>query len=142
MNMEIQYYSKIRWGLAPLAPNDAPPLQSTNLGALRLNIRCYLEVLTGLWESVRKKKPELWPDKWSIHHGIAPEHDALRFCEFLAKESITKMDNPPYSPDLVQCYFRLISKFKNALKEQDFRLFPVVAHVSKFCFHRAIPRIK
>jgi hypothetical protein len=24
--MEIQYYSKIRWGLAPLAPNDAPPL--------------------------------------------------------------------------------------------------------------------
>jgi hypothetical protein len=26
MNMEIQYYNKIRWGLAPLAPNDAPPL--------------------------------------------------------------------------------------------------------------------
>jgi hypothetical protein len=24
--MEIQYYNKIRWGLAPLAPNDAPPL--------------------------------------------------------------------------------------------------------------------
>jgi hypothetical protein len=26
MDMEIQYYNKIRWGLAPLAPNDAPPL--------------------------------------------------------------------------------------------------------------------
>jgi hypothetical protein len=24
--MKIQYYNKIRWGLAPLAPNDAPPL--------------------------------------------------------------------------------------------------------------------
>jgi hypothetical protein len=27
MNMKIQYYKKIRWGLAPLAPNDAPPLK-------------------------------------------------------------------------------------------------------------------
>jgi hypothetical protein len=27
--MEIQYYNKIRWGLAPLAPNDAPPLENT-----------------------------------------------------------------------------------------------------------------
>jgi hypothetical protein len=24
--MKIQYHNKIRWGLAPLAPNDAPPL--------------------------------------------------------------------------------------------------------------------
>jgi hypothetical protein len=28
MNMKIQYYNKIRWGLAPLAPNEAPPLSS------------------------------------------------------------------------------------------------------------------
>jgi hypothetical protein len=28
--MKIQYYNKIRWGLAPLAPNDAPPLQYSN----------------------------------------------------------------------------------------------------------------
>jgi hypothetical protein len=27
MNMKIQYYNKIRWGLAPLAPNNAPPLR-------------------------------------------------------------------------------------------------------------------
>jgi hypothetical protein len=25
-NMKFQYYNKTRWGLAPLAPNDAPPL--------------------------------------------------------------------------------------------------------------------
>jgi hypothetical protein len=24
--MKIQYYNKIRWGLAPLAPNNAQPL--------------------------------------------------------------------------------------------------------------------
>jgi hypothetical protein len=29
MNMKIQYYNKIRWGLAPLAPKDAPPLHTT-----------------------------------------------------------------------------------------------------------------
>jgi hypothetical protein len=28
-----------------------------------VNQRCYLEVLTRLRESVRKKRPELWPDK-------------------------------------------------------------------------------
>jgi hypothetical protein len=29
--MKIQYYNKIMLGLAPLAPNDAPPLCSPNL---------------------------------------------------------------------------------------------------------------
>jgi histone-lysine N-methyltransferase SETMAR len=62
--------------------------------------QCYLEVLTRLWISVRKKRPELWPDKWILHHDNAPAHDALSFCEFLAKKFITKMDHPPYSPDL------------------------------------------
>jgi hypothetical protein len=32
--MEIQYYNKIRWGLAPLAPNDAPPLVFKDSGLL------------------------------------------------------------------------------------------------------------
>jgi hypothetical protein len=32
-----------------------------------VNQRCYLEVLTRLRESVRKKRPELWPDKWCVN---------------------------------------------------------------------------
>jgi hypothetical protein len=48
-----------------------------------------------LRESVRRKRPGLWPDKWILHHDSAPAHDALRVCEFLAKNSITKMDHPP-----------------------------------------------
>jgi transposase len=55
-------------------------------------------MLTG--ESVRRKKPELWPDKWILHHDNAPAHDALRVREFLVKKSITKMYHPFYSPDL------------------------------------------
>jgi len=64
-----------------------------------VNQQCHLEVLTRLRETVRRKRPGLWPDKWILHHDNAPAHDALRVLEFLAKNSITKMDHPPYSPD-------------------------------------------
>jgi len=85
-----------------------------------LNQQCYLEVLTRLWESVRRKRPGLWPGKGILHHDNVPAHDALRFREFLAKNSITKMDHPPYSPDLAPCDFWLYPKLKNAPKGQRF----------------------
>jgi hypothetical protein len=59
-----------------------------------------------LWKSVWRKRPELWPDKWILHHNNAHVHDALRVCEFLAKKSITKMGHPPYSPDLARDFWR------------------------------------
>jgi hypothetical protein len=58
-------------------------------------------------ESVQKKRPKLWPDKWILHHDSAPAHDALRVCEFMAKKAITKMDHPLYSPDLAPYNFWL-----------------------------------
>jgi hypothetical protein len=64
------------------------------------NQQCYLEVLARLRESVRRKRPELWPDKWIPHRNNAPAHYALRVREFLPKKSITKMDHPPKSPDI------------------------------------------
>jgi histone-lysine N-methyltransferase SETMAR len=84
-----------------------------------VNQRCYLEVLTRLRESVRRKKSELWPGKW-ILHDTGPAHDVLRVCKFLAKNSIIKMDHPPYSPDLAPRDFWLFPKLKNALKGQRF----------------------
>jgi len=77
-----------------------------------VNQQCYMELLTRLRESVRRKKPRLWPDKWILHHDNAPAHDALRVRGFLAKNSITKMDHPPYSPDLAPCDFWLFPKLK------------------------------
>jgi histone-lysine N-methyltransferase SETMAR len=47
-----------------------------------VNRQCYLEVLTKLWESVRRKRPGLWPEKWILHNGNAPAHVALRVREF------------------------------------------------------------
>jgi hypothetical protein len=63
-------------------------------------------------ESVRRKRPELWPDTWILHHGNPLAYDALRVGEFLAKKFITKMDHPHYSPDLVPCNFCHFPKLK------------------------------
>jgi hypothetical protein len=57
--------------------------------------------------------PGLWPDKWILHHDNAPAHDVLRVCEFLAMNSFTKMDYPPYSPDLAPCDFWVFPKLKS-----------------------------
>jgi len=77
-----------------------------------VNWQCYLEVLARLWESVCRRRPGLLPDKCIFHHDNAPAHVALRFCEFLAINSITKMDHPSYSPDLAPCDFLALSKIK------------------------------
>jgi histone-lysine N-methyltransferase SETMAR len=82
--------------------------------------QCYLELLTRLREPVRRKIPQIWPDKWILHHNNAPAHDALRVREFLTNKSITKMDHPSYSSDLAPCDFWLFPKLKNALKGQRF----------------------
>jgi histone-lysine N-methyltransferase SETMAR len=77
-----------------------------------VNQQCYLEVLTRIWESVRRKRPELWPDTWILHHDHALAHDVLRVREFLAKKPITKMEHPPYSPDLAPCNLLILFKIK------------------------------
>jgi hypothetical protein len=66
------------------------------------------------------KIPGLSSDKWILHHGNAPAHDALRFREFLAKNAITKMDHLPYWPDLAPCDFWFFPKLKYSLKGQRF----------------------
>jgi histone-lysine N-methyltransferase SETMAR len=85
-----------------------------------VNEQCYSEVLRRLWECVQRKRPGLWSDKWILHHDSAPAHNALRVREFLAKNSITKMDHSPYSSDLAPCDFWLFPELKNALKGQIF----------------------
>jgi len=74
--------------------------------------------VTGIYS---EKRPEIWPDKWIFHHENVSAHDALRVREFLSKNSITKMDHPPYSPDLTPCDFWPFPKLKNALNMLNFR---------------------
>jgi transposase len=58
-------------------------------------------MLKQLHEAVHRKRPELWPNNWILHHNNAPAHEALSVKQFLAQKLITEMEYPPYSPDLV-----------------------------------------
>jgi hypothetical protein len=40
--------------------------------------QCYLEVLTRLRESVWRKGPGIWPDKWILHHDNISAHDGVK----------------------------------------------------------------
>jgi hypothetical protein len=81
---------------------------------------CYLEILARLREAFRRRRLELWPDAWILHHDSVLAHDALAVREFLAKKSTMKLDYPPYSPDLAPCDFWLFPKLKIALKGHRF----------------------
>jgi hypothetical protein len=85
-----------------------------------VNQHCYLEILTRLREAVRRRRPELWPDAWILHHDNALAHDALTVQEFLATKSIMNFDLPPYSSDFAPCDFWLFPKLKTALKGHRF----------------------
>jgi histone-lysine N-methyltransferase SETMAR len=85
-----------------------------------VNQHCYLEILARLREAVRRRRLELWPDAWILHHDNAPAYDALAVREFLAKKSIMKLDHPLYSPDLAPCDFWLFPKLNTALKGHRF----------------------
>jgi hypothetical protein len=85
-----------------------------------VNQHCYLEILARLREAVSRRRPELWPDAWLLHHDSALAHDALAVREFLAKKSIMKLDHPPSSPDLAPCDFWLFPELKTALKGHRF----------------------
>jgi hypothetical protein len=59
-----------------------------NRDAFISKIRCYLEMWIMLWESIQRKRPKLWPDKWILHNDNAPVHVVLKGCKFLAKKSL------------------------------------------------------
>ena len=85
-----------------------------------VNQQYYIEVLTKLHEHVRKKRPELWRNRWILHQDNAPAQNALPVKQFLATKNITVLEHPPYSPDLAPCNFYLFPKIKSVLKGTHF----------------------
>jgi hypothetical protein len=41
-----------------------------------------MEMLKQLHAAVLRKRPELWPNDWILHHDIAPAHKALSVKQF------------------------------------------------------------
>jgi len=80
-----------------------------------VNQQYYIEVLTKLRESLRRKRPELWRNVWILHQDNAPAHNALPVKQFLANKNITA-----WAPTLLgwprSLLFCLFLKIKPVLK--------------------------
>ena len=82
-----------------------------------VNTAFYVEVLKHLRDCVHHVRPELWEGRrWILHHDNAPAHSALIVQEFLARNSISVLEYPPYLPDLAPCDFFLYPKCKLVLQ--------------------------
>ena len=65
------------------------------------NAAFYKSVLKRLREKVRRKRLDLWRDQsWLLHHDNARPHTALMIQEFLSRNSLPTVPQPPYSPNL------------------------------------------
>jgi hypothetical protein len=77
----------------------------------------YLEILKWLHEAVPRKRPELLPNDWILHHDNALAHKALSIKQFLAQKSITEIEHTPSPPhDFAPNDLWLFSRNKVCLK--------------------------
>jgi len=87
-----------------------------------INQHIYKNILRRLMRSVREKRREPWETKsWLLHHDNTPAHNALIIREFLAKNNIAVLEQPPYSPNLDPCDFFLFPKLKEVIKGTRFK---------------------
>ena len=88
---------------------------------MTVNAHFYCAVLRRLHENVRRKRPQKWQNQnLIIHHDNAPAHRSFKVLQFLAKNYMTVIPHPPYSPDLAPCDFFLFPKLKLRMKGRRF----------------------
>ena len=64
----------------------------------------------------------MWETRsWLLHDDNAPAYNASGIREFLAKNNISVLEQPPYSPDLAPCDFFLFPKLKEVIKGTHFQ---------------------
>jgi len=88
---------------------------------MTVNPDFYCDVLRRLRENVRRKRPQKWRNQnLIIYQDNAPAHRPFKVSQFLAKNNMTVIPHPPYSPDLAPCDFFLFPKLKLRMKGQTF----------------------
>ena len=63
----------------------------------------YIGILRRLRDVARRKRAE----KMENLHDNAPTHRSILVKDFLAKNNVTTLEHPPYSPDLIPADFYL-----------------------------------
>jgi len=88
---------------------------------MTVNADFYCDVLRSLRENVGRKRPQKWQNlNLIIHHDNALAHRSFKVPQFLAKNNMTLIPHPPYSPDLVPSDFFLFPKLKLQMKGRRF----------------------
>jgi histone-lysine N-methyltransferase SETMAR len=86
-----------------------------------LNKHRYEEILHRLRSSIRCKRPELWRRKnWLLLHDNAPAHRSVLVQEELAKQQVTVLPHPPYSPDPASYDFSFFPRLEGKLRSRRF----------------------
>jgi len=89
-----------------------------------INKEFYVAVLKRLREAIPWKRLQFWMNEsWVLHHDNAPAHSSFLVRNFLAKNEMTVVPQPPYSPDLVPADFFLFPELKSTLKGRRFNTF-------------------
>jgi hypothetical protein len=77
----------------------------------------YVDVLTRLRESFRRKRPQKWKNDWALHHDNAPSHTAMAGEQLFRNNHIPVVPHPLYSPDLAPSDFWLFPTLKWAFED-------------------------
>ena len=80
----------------------------------------YVEKLGNLRDAVNRKRPNLRDGRWLLDHDNAPCHTAGKVIEFLHRNKMQTVPNPPYSPNLAPCDFFLFPTLKRPLSGRRF----------------------
>jgi hypothetical protein len=88
-------------------------------------------VLKQLRTHIRTKRPDI-----VLHHDNARPHTARMVTEYLEKNNISGLPQPPYSPDMAPCDFTLFPEFKKILCGRKFAIDIEVITASQAIFKR------
>jgi len=59
-------------------------------------------------------------NSWFLYHDNAPAHRSVLIKDFLAKNNVATLENPPHFPDLVAADFHLLPLLKSVLNLRCF----------------------
>ncbi len=86
-----------------------------------INKGYYLQIMNRLRDTIRRKQPQLRASSGQLlYHDNAPARALNLMQQYLTKYGIVQIYQPPYSPDIALCDFRLFPKLKMPLKGQRF----------------------
>ena len=92
-------------------------LQTKQLIRINNNVLCQLR------DAIQWKWPQPWATgDWQLHHDNVPTHASCFMQSILAKDQITQVAQPLYSPDLVPCDFWLFPNLELPFKGKRFHI--------------------